>query len=223
MHFKREVLIDFLDGALADDAAREVRDHLAECSECSDYVRSLERVFSLAGRDSVPEQPEAYWAGFGDGVRARLQSRQPLVQRIRAILRPTAVARPAAGARASRRRLALVVSPALAVAVALVFALMQAEGPERLADRLEPPLDRMTIDEIAGSMSDEEMFDDMLIEAADEEILAIEQYLLENEGVHQMIEDLGDDEIEELASTLAGLMKQKGTHMLLRDLVGKLS
>jgi anti-sigma factor RsiW len=229
-HFKREILIDFIDGGLAEHVAAEVRDHLEGCRECRDYVRSLERAFSLAGDDAVPEQPEAYWAGFGDGVRARLRShglsrasgvpreisRRSLRERIAAGLEPRVP-------RAGVRRLALVVSPALAVAIALAFALTRQAEPEHLAKRIEPPLDQMTISEIAASMSEDALFDDMLIQAAEEEISAIEEYLLDTEGVNRMIEALADDDMSELAGVLADLMKQKGTQILRKGTAGDLS
>lgn len=243
-HCRQEDLIDFLDGGLAEHAAAKVREHLAECPACRDRVESLKQVFRFAAEDVVPEQAEAYWANFTSDVRARLRSRQPsggsLKERFSAMLRPIAWGSPTVWKHliawrrstawgplipggAGRWRLALVISPAVAVAVALVFALMQARGPGHLADWITPQIDQMTIGEIAVSISDDALLDDMLIEAAREELSSIEEYILETEGVNQLIESLADDEMEELATMLEGLMKQKGTHILRRDSLGRLS
>jgi hypothetical protein len=221
---------DFVEREVAGAEAREtqqIEQHLAFCPECSAYVDSLKATFALAGADKVPEQPDGYWRSFEADVRRRARIQAPEKQR--------ALGRAVGRALGHRWRIALVLSPGLAVALAFVLSLVLT-GPQApryvagdaasdvpgslasdLASDLEPPLDDMTVDEIARSMSEDAIFTDMVIEAADEDISSIEQYLLETEDIGVLIDGLADDEAQGLASSIAEQMKQRDTRLMSED------
>lgn len=227
-HPGREQLIDLVDGSLEEPVARELHQHLASCAECRAYVDSLETTLAraAAGSEGVPEQPAAYWQGFEAEVRRRVRAQA-------AAERGGLAGVPHAGrsgltqalmSRLGRRwRLALVLSPG--VAVAIVFAVTLAlRGPEAPAytasdglpgavSDLEPPLDAMSVGEIARSVSEDAALTDMVIEAAGEDINSIEQYLLETEDIGALIDGLAAEEAQGLAAAIADRMKQLETRL----------
>ena len=201
-HVKREDLIDWVDGGIAQGEARAVSEHVAACAECRAYVDSLRQALAAAAADAVPEQPEAYWTQFESEVRRRVGANAEVK-----------VSR--AGSDFKRwLRLAPVLMPVAAVAVALLLALIRPHGPLYFAPDVEPPLDGMATGEIASSMTEDAVFGDMLLEAADEDIASIEEYLLETESLDDLVRGLAQPEREELAARLKDILQQKGTHLL---------
>jgi hypothetical protein len=164
-------------------------------------VDSLRRTLAAAARDAVPEQPGAYWTQFESVVRRR------------AGLEVAGVDTPVAGGFMRWLRLAPVLLPGAAVAVALVLALVRPNGQQYFAPDVEPPLDAMATGEIAGSISDDAILGDMVLEAAGEDIASIEQYLLETESLDDLLDGLAADERRALATRLEDILEQKGTNL----------
>ena len=236
-HPSREQLIDLVDGGLGAAEALAMNQHVESCAQCAAYVHSIKASFALASLDAVPEPGEPYWRDLEAGVRRRVRLQDGAESKWWAAALPVLRKSLGAGARmwGNRRRLALVLSPGLAVALALVLslALNGPQAPSYVAStpgsdlghglaadvpaELEPPLDGMTVEEIARSMSEDAIFTDLVIEAAGEDISSIEQYLLETDDIGVLIEDLADDEAQDLAATLADRMKQQGTRLMSED------
>jgi hypothetical protein len=212
-----ERLIDFVDGDLSQTEARRVEEHIASCTECRAYADSLKAVFALAAEDKVPEQPEAYWADFGASVARRIHARKSGQWQQSQWPRPSLAGRILQRALGGRRRLALVLSPGVAVAIAVLLMLSRTQAPPYVVENLEPPLEVMTTGEIARSMAGDAVFDDMFIEAAGEDISSIEQYLDETGNVDDLLQGLGDEEQHDLALRLSDIMKQQGTQILKTD------
>ncbi|MFZ1947272.1 MAG: zf-HC2 domain-containing protein [bacterium] len=200
-HIKREDLIDFVDGGIAEGECRRVSEHLAACRECRAYVDSLRQTLEAAAEDAVPEQSEAYWTQFESVVRRR------------AGLEATGGGARATGGRMRWLRLAPVLAPGAVVAVALVLALVRLHGPVYFTPDVEPPLESMATGEIASSIADDEVLGDMVVEAAGEDITSIEEYLLETESLDDLIDGLADEEQRELATRLEDILEQKGTKL----------
>jgi len=225
-HPSRDRLIDLVDGSLEGAEARALDQHLARCGECRAYVDSLKTTLDLARAAEIPEQPDAYWRGFEGEVRRRVRSRAArgkwgwLKDWAAGWKEKPALPgrRPRLGREATGRRwrLALVLSPAAAVALAVALVLTRPQVPSYVAD-LEPQLESMTVSEMASTVSEDAAFADVLIEAAGEDLSSIEEYILETEDLEYLIDGLADQEAEDLASAIADRMQQKGTKAVSKD------
>ncbi len=95
-----EILVDYVDGALPPDQARQVADHLAACPECRGLARALERSLAatrMVWQETLEETPVASQAAV---------SRPRLWPRYAAIAASVAIAAGATVFWRSRARLA---------------------------------------------------------------------------------------------------------------------
>jgi len=113
----RNRLLEYVDGDLAGEAQAEIEGHLAHCSGCREEVQALRETLALVARMPAPEPPETFWQQYLRELRQQVAP-APRSPRLRdwftiPFLRPV---------------------PALAVGIALVFAVVLArqyssEGP----------------------------------------------------------------------------------------------
>ena len=180
-HSKIEELIDLLEGELDPAKAAEIEAHLTECRSCRSCLESLQRTFSALARDTVPQPPPGYWEYFESRVRQRTKSQ--------------------------RRRLILTLAPGLtAVVVAFFLVWWVARTPQDLPSSMDLILADMSTGEIVESVTDSPALDDMFIQAAAQDLLSLEQYLDQTEGVDDLLRLLSDREKEELVLRLNRLM-----------------
>jgi len=196
-HPEHHVLIDYMEGELPSGKTEEIRLHLAACESCRSYLESLEATLSLLAQDSVPEPPPGFWAYLTQRIKHR--------------------------ARARRRRLVLIFTPGLAalfVAIIMVWSSMRA--PVEMPDSIDLMLADMSTGEIVESLSATPAYDDVVVEAAGEEIRSLDEYFIENEDIYELIDALSEEEREELFSEIRGLMNEsEGTSKVMTDLAGK--
>lgn len=180
-HIGHEDLIDFIEGELSPERARRIGAHIGVCETCRSYVESIKATFGLLARDSVPEPPPGYWVY--------------LPQRAKGL------------ARSRRRRLLLALAPGLAaVLVAAVLLWWPGKSPVRDLDSVDLMLSEMSTDEIIETLSGSPAYEEMVLEAAEDEISTLEGYLFQTEDIYDLVNMLSDDEKDALASELSNLM-----------------
>jgi hypothetical protein len=196
-HPERHMLIDYLEGELSSGKAEEIRLHLASCEPCRSYARSLEETFSLLAQDTVPEPSPGFWAYLTQRVRHRVSSR--------------------------RRRLVLVFAPGLAALfIVVVMVWWSMRTPVEGLNSIDLLLADMSTGEIVESLSGSPAYDEVVVEAASEEIRSLDEYFIESEDIYDLIDALSEEEREELFSEIRGLMNEaEGTSKVMTDFAGK--
>lgn len=119
----RNQLLEYVDGNVTGGARAEIEAHLAHCPGCRQEVQALRDTLALVARMPAPEPPETFWQQYLRELRQQIAP-APRLPRLRdwftiPLLRPV---------------------PALAVGIALVFAVVLAwqRSPEG------PPLPELT-------------------------------------------------------------------------------
>ncbi|MFH1313470.1 MAG: zf-HC2 domain-containing protein [Candidatus Eisenbacteria bacterium] len=195
---KHEELIDFVEGDLAAERADEIDAHLKVCKECAAYVESIKRTFSVLTDDTIPEPPPGYWAYLPQKVRQQ------------------------AGARRRRHRV-LVFAPgmaALAVVLMLIWWGTRAPVPE--ITTLEMITAELATEDLLESVSSNEVYEIMFVDAAAEEMTSLDQYFNETEDIYDLIGNLSDAEAEAFVAELDNLMRaDEGTSEVMTDTPGK--
>ena len=191
---RHEELIDFVEGELSPERAGRIEAHLRTCRECAAYVESLKRTFARLSDDSVPEPPPGYWTYLPQRVRLEAGRRR-------------------------RRRWALVLAPgaaALAVALMVVWWGIRTPAPE--VSTLEMITAELDTGELLESMSANEAYDDIFLEAAAEEISSLDEYLNDTDNIDDLIGNLSDAEAEALMAELNNIMgADEGTSKMITD------
>jgi hypothetical protein len=190
-------LIDFVEGGLSSLRADEITGHLGTCETCRSYVDSLKATFAMLERDAVPEPPPGFWAYLGQRVKHR--------------------------ARSKRRRLVLVLAPGLAaVLITVVLAWWSMRAPVEDLDSIDLFLADMSTGEIVESLSESDAYEDVVIEAAGDEMRSLEEYFVESEDIYVLIDALSEEERDRFLAEIQGLMKEaEGTSKVMTDLAGK--
>lgn len=184
-HPEHASLIDFVEGGLPPERAREIETHLTGCETCRCYVESLQRTFTALEADRVPEPPEAFFAYLAPRARAR--------------------------AGRDRRRLALRLFPGLAASVAIVLLLWWLAGtPTSPVDSLDIIMADMTTGQIVETVSADPEAGSLLVEDAEDRIRDIETYLIETESIHSILESMSETEKERFTAYLEGTMSGEG-------------
>jgi hypothetical protein len=196
-HPDRKDLIDFVEGELSPPRADEISAHLRTCETCRSYVDSLRATYSLLEHDTLPEPPPGFWTYLAQRVRHR--------------------------ARSKRRRLVLILAPGLAVVfVAVVLSWWSMRAPVEDFDSIDLFLADMSTGEIVESLSGSDAYEDVVAEAAGDEMRSLEEYLVDSEDIYDLIEALSEEERDRFLSEIEGLMKEtEETSNVMTDLAGK--
>jgi anti-sigma factor RsiW len=170
-------LIDFVEGELGREAAREVEAHLTDCGTCRAFVTSLEKTFSALEADRVPEPPEAVFAYLAGRARARASRRG--------------------------RRLLLRFLPGLASAVAAALLIWWLANPQVVdVDGVDIIMADMTTGQIVEAVSMENGVESLLIEDSVTGLREIETYLLETETIYDLLDSMDEVERERFTAYL---------------------
>jgi predicted anti-sigma-YlaC factor YlaD len=184
-HPSRERLIDFVEGEVTSEEARQIDTHVQGCAACSAYVESLRRICEALAEDAVPEPPAAYWAYLAGRARQR--------------------------ARSTRRRLVLGLVPGLAAAAVLVIVLWWLpRGAVAPIDRIELILADMSTTEILQTVSESPYIESMLLGSAETEIGDLEAYLIQTGSIFELLDGLSSAESQHLTSVIEESMAEDG-------------
>jgi hypothetical protein len=108
------------------------------------------------------------------------------------------------------------------VAVILVFIWWGTRAPVQDQGVIEIITAELSTEELVESISGNEAYDDILLEAAKEEITLLDEYIHATEDVYDLIDALSDDEMEALVTELNNLMKDdESTSKVITDFPGK--
>jgi hypothetical protein len=184
-HPEHDSLIDFIEGDLPSERAREIEAHVAGCEACRAYVTSLQHTFSAFEADRVPEPPEAFFAYLAGRAMAR--------------------------ASRSRRRLAFKFIPGLAAAAAAVVLMWWLAGPSTLpVDSVDIIMADMTTEQIVETVSVDPDAGSLLVEDSEARLKEIETYLLETESLYDLLDSMSETEKERFTAYLEGSMTGDG-------------
>jgi hypothetical protein len=179
-HPKREELIDFVEGDLSQRQVERVESHLKTCEDCTSYVESIRRTYSLLAGDSVPEPSPAYFVHLAQRVRKQAKSRRS-------------------------RRLWVLVPGAAAAALLLMMFLWGGEVSLPEPDSIDLLLAEMNTGEVVESLSGTSTYDEF-VEVASDEITVLEEYFTESNDVYGLLDALSSEERETLVSEIMGVM-----------------
>jgi hypothetical protein len=172
-------LIDFVEGELGREAAREVEAHLADCGVCRAFVTSLGQTFSALAADRVPEPPETFFAYLAGRARARARASR------------------------GRSRLLLRFLPGLGSAVAAALLIWWLASPQVVnVDGVDIIMADMTTGQIVEAVSMENGVERLLIEDSATGLREIETYLLETETIYDLLDSMDEGEKERFKAYL---------------------
>jgi hypothetical protein len=71
---KKQFLTDYVEGNLEPDQKTPVEDHLANCPQCREHFREIQRIASLLKAYTVSDPGEAFWDGLSSRIYSRVNS-----------------------------------------------------------------------------------------------------------------------------------------------------
>ena len=74
---KKRFLLDYMEGNLEPDQRTPVEDHLANCPQCREHFREMQRIASLLQSYIVADPGEAFWDGLSSRIYSRVNSEKP--------------------------------------------------------------------------------------------------------------------------------------------------
>ena len=74
---KKRFLLDYTEGNLEPNQKTPVEDHLANCPQCREHFREIQRIASLLKSYTVADPGEAFWDGLSSRIYSRVNSKKP--------------------------------------------------------------------------------------------------------------------------------------------------
>ena len=74
---KKWFLLDYTEGNLEPNQKTPVEDHLANCPQCREHFREIQRIASLLKSYTVADPGEAFWDGLSSRIYSRVNSQKP--------------------------------------------------------------------------------------------------------------------------------------------------